>query len=504
METAVTHDRNVGGFYFDGEVPEPILVDGFAPATHVGFEWREYWVSCPGAATIRSSGREVRRLPNDLFLLRFENQIGLARLRAYDAQGRELPGRADLLILSGKIPTLAEHAAFQGRLLEDLFRRISHLPFTVSSPTAQQVDEALHPPTAIFALHFLTHEADRIEQALRIVRRAPHRKLTVEDELVPLHAVTTVDSDALLDLMHAPSRWRSAPRSRSPLALRLDGQLPESIRQSLARETLDTAENRFVLEATRQFMFSLAAVRGQTWWPNVDFPQRTRLTALGRALEEFVANPDWREVGRSSGLPAASRVMQRKDGYRDLFALWERYQRARRPLFAALDAAIQLRDIATLYEYWVFFELVDELSGVLGERPVLSLANDETDGLKWRATARFGSYGTLWYNRSISGYSAANARPDMLWVPGVGRAVAFDAKFRLRETKAGPDIWNNDDLVKMHAYRDSLDVRAAVAIYPGDFSRFWSPDLLTFVPSIRFLIEREIEGIGAINRTPGG
>lgn len=500
-DEAITNDSP--GFQFHGSPLGLILEPGHAPATHFAFEWTEYWLSCPGAASVRSSGHDLERLPGGTFRLHLKNQLGLARLRAFDIDDRPLEHTLDLLVLSRKFPTFAEHTEFFGALLDDLFVRLSHLPFTVDEPTEQQVEEALNPPTAIFALHFLTHEADRIERALRHIRRVPHRKLATIDELVPIHAITNVEADSLLEFVQSPNRWKSASNSRVPLARLLNGRLPESIWQSTPLDSLDTPENRFVLEAARRFAASLADVRAQTWWENIGRPQKRRLLQLGKQLEEFVQNPDWRDLGKSTRPPGSSRVMQRKDGYRDLFALWELFQRARRPLFAALDAAMNVKNVADLYEYWVFLKLIEKLRDLFGIEPVLELRSDVQFGLAWSGAARFAARGTLWYNKPMSGYSNVGLRPDVLWEPGSGRPVAFDAKFRLRETRSGVDKWNDEDLVKMHAYLDALDVRAAIAIYPGDLSRFWHRSRETLVPSLRYLVETEIEGIGALSRTPG-
>ena len=169
---------------------------------------------------------------------------------------------------------------------------------------------------------------------------------------------------------------------------------------------------------------------------------------------------------------------------------------------AALDVAMSARDVATLYEYWVYFQLIDELREIMDEEPVLVLTVDEQGGIGWRGEARFGAVGRLIYNPSVRAYSHISLRPDMVWRPIHGRSVAFDAKFRLQLTASGDEKWKDDDLVKMHAYRDALDVRAAVAIYPGDWSRFWSIQKAGVTLDVRHLIEHEIEGVGAINRSP--
>jgi predicted component of viral defense system (DUF524 family) len=503
MDPDILNDSETNGFRFHGIQIARILESGQAPATHYAFEWTEYWLSYPDAVRIEVGSLELLPTHGEFFRLRFENQLGLAELRGYNAVGRLLGTPLTLLVISPKFPSLEHHRAFYEPLLGDLFDQLARLPFIVSGPTAQQVEEARHPPSPIFALHFLTHEAERISHAMRVIQAAPHRRMTVEEELRPIHAVTAIDPDALIELAQTPGRWRDAPRSQSPLARRLRGKLPETIWQSISRETLDTPENRFVLGAIRQFGMSLTNLLGQSWWASIPTSQRVRLSQLGGAIERFLIHPEWREVGRFGRAPTSSRVLLRKDGYRDLFALWEQYQRARRPLFAALDAAMSVRDVATLYEYWVYYRLIDELREITGEEPVLDLKIDALGRLGWSGTARFGNVGSLVYNPSMSAYSGIGLRPDMVWRPTYGRPVAFDAKFRMQLTASGDDKWKDDDLVKMHAYRDALDVRAAVAIYPGDWSRFWSDVGTPLSTTINHVVEEDLVGVGAIARTPG-
>jgi predicted component of viral defense system (DUF524 family) len=428
--------------------------------------------------------------------------LGLAELRAYDDAGVLLGEPLRLLVLSPKFPDLDEHVSFYGALLDDLFHRIISLPFVVSAPTSQQVEEAVRPPGPIFALHFFTHEAERIAAALRTIQAMPHRRLTSEPELLPVHAVTDIDPDALLDIVGTPARWRPAVRANAPLARKLGGHLPESIWQQLSRDTLDTPENRFVLGAARQFAQGLDGLRRQAWWGSVPDAQRRQLRLLDDAVSRFLRDPKFAEVGAFGRPPSSSRVLLRKDGYRDLFALWGSYQLARRPLFAALDAAMAVRDVATLYEYWVYFRLIDELAEITGESPVLALTSSGEDGIGWRSAARFAAQGVLHYNRTERSYSPINLRPDVLWEPATGQSVALDAKFRLHTIAGGLAVWDSGALGEMHAYRDALSVRAAVIIYPGDLSEFWAGTGSEPVSNLTELIQEDFSGIGAVARRP--
>jgi predicted component of viral defense system (DUF524 family) len=216
----------------------------------------------------------------------------------------------------------------------------------------------------------------------------------------------------------------------------------------------------------------------------------------------FLHDPRFVDVGAFTRPPASSRVLLRKEGYRDLFALWGLFQRSRRPLFGALETAMAVRDVATLYEQWVFFRLIDDIARLLDETPVLSLTSSGEEAVGWNASANFGAHGVLRYNKTLGAYSRISLRPDMLWEPAVGRRVALDAKFRLQPMNDSVDKWKEDDLVKMHAYRDALNIRAAVVIYPGDLTDFWPRPSSHAIMNFDELICGGFSGIGAVAMHP--
>jgi predicted component of viral defense system (DUF524 family) len=482
-------------------IPEELAAQ-FVPATHTVLEWVEYGVSFPGATEITVGGISLKHFAADWFVLKFENQLGLAELRAFDRDGRLISPPCWLLVLSKKFPTIKEHVAFYEPLLDDLFIRIAHLPFTFAAPTGQQVQEAMRPPGPLFTLHFLTQEAERIATAIRVIQASPHRRLTSEESLLPLHAVSTIDADSLLEIASAPHRWREAATSTLPLRRRASGNLPESVWQRVSVETLDTPENRFVLAAIRQFAQALHDLKRQSWWLKIPRQDRQVLDALASTMGIFMHDPRFVEVGPFTRPPASSRVLLRKEGYRDLFALWGLFQRSRRPLFGALEAAMAVRDVATLYEQWVYFRLIDDIARLLDETPVLSLTSSGEDAVGWNASANFGVHGVLRYNATRTAYSKISLRPDMLWEPAIGRPVALDAKFRLQPVNDSVDRWKEDDLVKMHAYRDALNIRAALVIYPGDLTEFWPANPDEAITMFNELIDGTFSGVGAIALQP--
>lgn len=222
---------------------------------------------------------------------------------------------------------------------------------------------------------------------------------------------------------------------------------------------------------------------------------------LGRAL----VDPLFADVGEMRSIPASSRVLMRREGYRQMLYLWRLFHLARRPLFGTLQRAIELRSIDQLYEMWCFFALVDDIQVALGITPELSLGVSDEHGLKWKATARFEAEGELVYNQSKKGYSVS-LRPDFLWYRNGKPEVALDAKFRLDrhvfEDGTDETTVKQDDLYKMHTYRDALGLRAAVVVYPGEDTRFWTVNRFNHQFNLRTLLVETINGVGAIPLVP--
>ena len=53
---------------------------------------------------------------------------------------------------------------------------------------------------------------------------------------------------------------------------------------------------------------------------------------------------------------------------------------ARQPFFGPLQEAVDSRDIATLYEFWCFFTLTEQLAEALGAEPRIAMAVTDERG----------------------------------------------------------------------------------------------------------------------------
>ena len=392
------------------------LRSALAPATHYLYEWKDYWQEYPGADRLHVGNTWLAPVTHNLFRVHFENQLGLTTLQPFASQHPTEPPM-HVEVISPKFPALGQHLAFFRALLDDLFARAARLPFTFSAPTGRGVTESLRPPTPLFMLHFLCQYAPALQTALAIVRTAPHRQLRDHPTFVSLAEATEADADVLISVMHAPDEW---VRARGfPLAERLRGYAPARVWQRQPEETFDTPENRFVLVFLRDVLTAADALPGQRWWSNVPADRQATVHQITSLLRQTMAQPMFDDVGTMEHFPSASQVLLRREGYRELLTLWQTFHHARRPLFETWRQAMDVRDIAKLYEMWVFFALVEEIAVVANQSPAIDLRLSDESGLEWEAEARFGTAGTLVYNQYQPSYSVW-LRPDF---PGSGRGT---------------------------------------------------------------------------------
>lgn len=307
--------------------------------------------------------------------------------------------------------------------------------------------------------------------------------------------------------------------------------LPETVAVHRSAPTHDTPGNRFVKFALRSFQQFLDTMRSRVSSPAHDARLLQELAALHAKLDEALASAVMRQVGDVTLLPLGSPVLQRREGYREVLQAWLQFAMAAKLVWHGGDQVFGAgqRDVATLYEYWVFFKLLDVVASVftLSKPKHESLLEPTADGfgLKLRAGKFLALQGQstqpgrvlqvqFSYNRSFMatdvpgrpGSWSENLRPDYtlsLW-PAEFTAheaelqelmvhVHFDAKYRIDQAAAllrdvpadaGPQAqeealdaakrderrgtYKRADLLKMHAYRDAIRrTQGAYVIYPG-------------------------------------
>jgi predicted component of viral defense system (DUF524 family) len=226
-------------------------------------------------------------------------------------------------------------------------------------------------------------------------------------------------------------------------------------------------------------------------------PLRADAAQLGATLERWRIHRVLEDLRPLRRLPTTSTVLRGRPGYRDVLRLYgDLLGRTRIVPPAAAIRLVGLRDIAALYEWWCFFQVVRTVSDTLGPPVRVDPAVSSWQGaeLGQGLTAHFSGKVRVEFNRSFSrspggrhrSYSVT-LRPDILVETPRERHI-FDAKFAFEPV--GSVLEDDDDdsedesiagrarrwhIHKMHTYRDALDRVASVRVlYPGSTDE-WYP-----------------------------
>lgn len=139
--------------------------------------------------------------------------------------------------------------------------------------------------------------------------------------------------------------------------------VPAHVSVQTRADFLDTAENRFVKMVLEAFKDFLSAIAKELNKKRNNHSQTLRLLAsvdrLRGMLETQLARGFLPDVSRPEMLPLGSPVLQRKAGYRELLHFWLQFHVGAQ---LACEGGAEVfhagsRNVATLYECWLFFQL---------------------------------------------------------------------------------------------------------------------------------------------------
>lgn len=304
--------------------------------------------------------------------------------------------------------------------------------------------------------------------------------------------------------------------------------VPRTLTVAYKRDTTDNQENQFVKFVLRSFTSFCSELRGKK---NANERLKAEIDKTMDVLNSHLNMLFFKQVSMPSQLNLNSPVLQRKEGYREILQAWLMFDLAAKLSWKGGDNVYEAgkRNVAVLYEYWVFFKLLEVISRVFEIDPVSinKLVKTDADHInleiqQGKLTMIEGLYDAgkrkfnvrFYYNRTFahtredeelgkSGSWTMNMRPDYtlsIWPGEISMEQAeredlivhihFDAKYRVNKIDLGVDDSMNDeqmseallnekkeqeegiykraDLLKMHAYKDAIRrTSGAYILYPG-------------------------------------
>ena len=357
--------------------------------------------------------------------------------------------------------------------------------------------------------------------ALQRILSFPHERLSTVRDSVSTDRPIRWTPPAVRQLVTGNPR-REVPASH-PLRTQLGLEsVAERVLVPRKSRDLDTLENRFVKFALREFRAFLTHAQGvfescAGWGASAALSRR-----LAATVEDWLGRSLFRKLGEMRFAPLGSPVLQRKAGYREVLRWWLRFRTAAELSWEGGEELFHAgqRDVASLYEYWLFFELLDWFCQKCrgGNRPpveeLIEGLEEGSPNLRLRKRMELGPFvGTFAgqsrrlnarfaYNRRfevtqdrhLGGSWTRRLHPDYtltFWPEDLSEAdaerqellvhVHFDAKYRVEDVEGlfgaeGSDDADDElegnykrpDLLKMHAYRDAIKrSQGAFVLYPG-------------------------------------
>ena len=351
------------------------------------------------------------------------------------------------------------------------------------------------------------------------IKRNPDRVLDQEEELKPVG--TGIPSKKFYRNPFSYSRgWMKVSGDGTDH----DNYSPQMVAVTRKFDRLDTPANRFVKFALQKFdsiCIELAEVlQSDSQGMQTECLEEAR--AIHKSLESIFRDTFFSEIGELDIMPQNNQILQKREGYSQIFSA-----------YSMLDLALQLnwkgkddvyegesKNVALLYEYWLFFELYKIVKSIEGcvatktdEKPFLMLDDGITisleEGNKSCQSFEIVKYGVkinLYYNRTFSKtefqttkYEGSYSRPfrpdytlavfpvsyskgkyngeEEAITDGAVSYVHFDAKYRITDLTALIGSKENDpedeeladdkigsvintykrgDLLKMHTYNDAI------------------------------------------------
>lgn len=198
----------------------------------------------------------------------------------------------------------------------------------------------------------------RLEQWMESVHRRPHTALVRRSAWRPAELVRS--SDHLRNPALFGRDWRRG-NSRP---------MPATLREVTAHETVDTLPNRFLRHALDSFLAVCDEVLRMD--KKRGGPAQEWAAALASRLNGVLGSGLFREVGRPRRLALENQTLQKREGYRDILRTWIKLDQAarldwegRKDVFSAT-----VRNVANLYEYWLFFKLYESIKRIDGMKLV--------------------------------------------------------------------------------------------------------------------------------------
>lgn len=408
------------------------------------------------------------------------------------------------------------------RMIVDLSRAVSGILFHQKAPLFGRFyfgDELrnTHYEDYMFLEYLFLEE--NLPYAYEYVRKNVYVNLEEHIETVPTSFASNLGYSGMVNIICSPQYLHNTKNPPVNWSSFMKNFVPESINQTFYEDSVDTPENRLL-----KYFLELIDALIESLMNNLNKEDSImdRLISFDEKIDEYLSDKWLEDVGKLQIVPMNSQVLQKKEGYRNIFKYYLNFEFGFRPQWEEIEDLIKgyERKLSELYEFWCYLRLL-KIMEKLSDQKLNYEDVFELNADKWAVNLKVGLKSmqtfnlniedkeitvNLFYNKSFAQNSeyrtfSLNLRPDYILEINFNNHkyfIHFDAKYKSKGIQKDEGynkkdhVYKHEDVYKMHTYKDAiLNTKGAYVLYPGDKAKIFREK------------EEIIPSVGAFPLTPG-
>ncbi|GGP02629.1 hypothetical protein GCM10010992_07880 [Cloacibacterium rupense] len=247
-------------------------------------------------------------------------------------------------------------------MLEDITDKCTELLMQINSPVYQTFDINFNSDSSTIYQRFcfiqsVLNNSDFYESVQKIISN-PKTSWDEETEVIDIRKVKRFSNASIRQILTGSNRL-NLPENHF-LRNNNINSVPLKIKGNRKIENIDTPENRFikhVLERFKQFCEECLLIFDKNKMVKPIQEAEFLIDKLNRELSQ----PFFQIINEPNFLKLNSPVLQKRSGYREVLNRWLQFELASKLIWKGGEDVYNAgkKDIASLYEYWLFFTLYD-------------------------------------------------------------------------------------------------------------------------------------------------
>jgi predicted component of viral defense system (DUF524 family) len=248
-------------------------------------------------------------------------------------------------------------------MLEDITEKCTELLMQINAPITQryEIDFEQENKTIYQRFSFVKSlvSSNEFNEAIQKIISTPTTRWKQDEQIKDIRSIRKFTSANLRQIASSSNRY-PLPKGHHLQTHYHINDIPGKIISTRKVETIDTLENRFIKHALSVFLKFTTDCLSTFINQSYDRAEKEARIILFN-LENHLNHPFFKEIARPTTLKLNSPILQRKSGYREILNAWLKFDLAAKLVWNGGDDVYSAgkRDIAVLYEYWLFFTLYD-------------------------------------------------------------------------------------------------------------------------------------------------